>query len=83
MSCTIFHMFVSAQVPSSSPQQVPFKAVFHFDIIVRKRTVSMFREHLGRTNDMDTMEYAASRYDTVEVKNGLYGGMNLYMTHRN
>ena len=43
----------------------------------------MFREHLGRTNDMDTMEYAASRYDTVEVKNGRYGRMNLYMTNRN
>ena len=32
---------------------------------------------------MDTMEYAAFRYDTVEVKNGLYGRMNLHMTHRN
>ena len=83
MSCTIFHMFVSAQVPSTSPQQVPFKAVFYFNIIVGKRTVLMFREHLGRTNDMDTREYSAFRYDTVEVKNGLYGRMNLHMTHRN
>ena len=31
----------------------------------------MFREHPGRTNDMDTIEYATFLYDTVEVENGL------------
>ena len=31
----------------------------------------MFCEHSGRTNDMDTMEYATFRYDTVEMENGL------------
>ena len=33
----------------------------------------LFREHSGRTNDMDTKEYATFRYDTVEVENGLNG----------
>ena len=32
----------------------------------------MFRDNLGRTNDMHTLEYATFRYDTVEVENGLY-----------
>ena len=31
----------------------------------------MFREHSGRTNDMDTIEFATFRYDTVEAENGL------------
>ena len=31
----------------------------------------MFREHSGRTNDMDTIEPATFRYDTVEVENSL------------
>ena len=31
----------------------------------------MFYEHFGWTNDMDTIEYATFRYDTVEVENGL------------
>ena len=31
----------------------------------------MFREHSGKTNDMDTIEYATFRYDTIEVENGL------------
>ena len=34
----------------------------------------MFREHSGRTNDMDTIKYATFRYDTVEVENWLYTG---------
>ena len=33
--------------------------------------ISLFREHSGRTTDMDTIEYATFRYDTVEVENGL------------
>ena len=31
----------------------------------------MFREHSGRTNDMDTIEYATFSCDTVKVENGL------------
>ena len=31
----------------------------------------MFREHSSKTNDMDTIEYATFRYDTVKVENGL------------
>ena len=31
----------------------------------------MFREQSSKTNDMDTIEYATFRYDTVEVENGL------------
>ena len=34
-------------------------------------SISLFREHSGRTNDMDTIEFATFRYDTVEVENGL------------
>ena len=33
--------------------------------------ISLSREHSGRTNDMDTIEYATFRYDTVEVENEL------------
>ena len=33
--------------------------------------ISLFREHFGRTDDMDTKEYATFRYDTIEVENGL------------
>ena len=47
------------------------KAVFHFNRIVTKRRISLFREHSGRTNDMDTILYATFRYDMVEVENGL------------
>ena len=53
---------------------VPFpaslvKAVFHFSRIVAKRTV--FHCFVIWTNDMDTIEYATFRYDTVEVENAL------------
>ena len=44
----------------------------------------MFCEHSGRTNDMDTMEYATFRYDTVEMENGLnnaYGAL-IYFTRK-
>ena len=49
------------------------KAVFHFNCIVVKRNViiSLFLEHSGRTNNMDTIEYATFRNGTVEVENGL------------
>ena len=30
-----------------------------------------YRSKSGKTNDMDTIEYATFRYDTVEVENGL------------
>ena len=33
--------------------------------------MSLFREHSGRTDDMDTTEHATFRYDTVEVEYGL------------
>ena len=33
--------------------------------------ISLFREHAGRTNDINTIEYATFRCDTVEVENGL------------
>ena len=36
--------------------------------------ISLFREHSGRTNDMDIIEYATFRYYTVEVENGLNKG---------
>ena len=48
----------------------PFKPVFHFNRIVMKRSV-LFREHSGRTNDMDIVENGTFRYDTVEVENDL------------
>ena len=48
------------------------KAVFHFNRIVTKRRISLFPEHSGRTDDMDTIIlYATFRYDMVEVENGL------------
>ena len=33
--------------------------------------ISLFCDPSGKTNDMDTIEYATFRYDTVEVENGL------------
>ena len=33
--------------------------------------ISLFREHSDRTNDIDTVEYATFRNDTVEVENSL------------
>ena len=47
--------------------------VFHFSDIVAKRgvAISLFREHAGRTNDINTIEYATFGCDTVEVENGL------------
>ena len=47
------------------------KSVFHFNRIVAKRIVSLFREHSSKTNDMDIIEYATFRYDTIEVENAL------------
>ena len=47
------------------------KAFFYRNRTVGKRiAISLFREHSGRTNDMDTIEYATFRY-TIEVENGL------------
>ena len=51
-----------------------YKLVFHFNRIVTKRSV--FREQTGRTNDMDTLEYATFCYDTVKVENGLWSLLN-------
>ena len=34
------------------------------------KRISLSREHSGRSNDMDTIEYATFRYDTFEVENG-------------
>ena len=41
---------------------------FHFNHIVAKRNVciSLFCEHSGRTNDIDTKGYATFLYDTVK-----------------
>ena len=41
--------------------------------MVAKRSVfhCLIREHSGRTNDMDTIEYATFCYDRVEVANEL------------
>ena len=50
------------------------KAVFHFSRIVAKRSAShckLFDDYSSRTNDINTIEYATFRYDTVEVENGL------------
>ena len=33
--------------------------------------ISLFCEHSGRTNDMDTKEYPTFCYDTVGMENGL------------
>ena len=33
--------------------------------------ISLLREHPGVTNDIDTIEYATFRYDTVEVEKAL------------
>ena len=33
--------------------------------------ISLFRERLGRTNDINTIEYAPFRHDTAEVENRL------------
>ena len=35
--------------------------------------ISLFREHSGRKNDMNTKEYATIRNDTLEMENGLMG----------
>ena len=61
--------YMEASYPAKRVEK-HIKAVFHFSRIVAKR-ISLFREHSGRTNDMDTIEYATFRYDTAEVKNGL------------
>ena len=55
------------------------KPVFHFNRIVAERSVriSLFREHSGRTNDMDIIEYGTFRYDTVEVENDLNDGKSI------
>ena len=48
------------------------KVVFHFNCIAAKRTVfHCFVRTQKELIDMDTIEYATFRYDTVEVENGL------------
>ena len=71
------------EMVSLSPKNHPFviKAVFHFNRIVTKRRISLFREHSGRTNDMDTILYATFRYDMVEVENGLKDLFTLLKTY--
>ena len=60
--------------------------VFCFNRIVAKRSV--FRYFVdtctwtGRTNDIDTIEYATFRYDTIEVENDLQGKQQQQQTVR-
>ena len=59
-------MFRLQVVPKSNGVCVyttPRSAPFSFDHV--------FREHSDRTTDMDIIEYATFRFDTVEVENGL------------
>ena len=39
--------------------------------IYRLFSTQLFREQVGRSNDMGTIEYVTCRYDTVEVENSL------------
>ena len=39
--------------------------------LYRSGTYLLFREHSGRTNGVDTIEYAAFRYGTGKVRNEL------------